>query len=357
MTQESSTVRALTLICVSLLVGAPASAHHSFAKFDRQRSIELEGELVEVRWQNPHVTFELRSRGADGQVQTWQLETNSPGILRRTGVGPGLVAVADRVKVAGNPAVNGSFELNATNMLLPDGRELSLGFGGAPRFSGRTVGDGRAWMVTEGDTTSPELGLFRVWSSTFAGAAVLFNDPARPTPLHYPLTPEARRAVQAFDSVEGSRRLANDCTPKGMPWIMEQPYDIAFERSGDDVVLKLEEFDVARPIRMSWSGNRAAQPFTIQGFSTGVWDGRTLVVTTTNLNSPNFKFEIPASEQASIVERFTPTQAGDRLDYEIVVTDPETFTEPVRLAKYWLSVPGQVLDAYNCGAALSAAGQ
>ena len=171
--------------------------------------------------------------------------------------------------------------------------------------------------------------------------------------LDYPLTPEARRAVQAFDSVAGSQRLANDCTPKGMPWIMEQPYDLAFERSGDDVVLKLEEFDVARRIRMEWKGDRAAQPFTPHGFSTGVWQDRTLVVTTTNLNSPNFKFEIPASDKAEIVERFTPTAAGDRLDYEIVVTDPVTFTEPVKMAKYWLSIPGQVLDAYNCGAPLA----
>jgi hypothetical protein len=352
MINRSRAARAAAVFGVSLLLGVPAAAHHSFAKFDRERSIELEGDLTEVRWQNPHVTFELRARGADGQVQTWELETNSPGILRRTGVGPGLVAVGDRVKVAGNPAVN-SFELNATHMLLPDGRELSLGFGGAPRFAGRTLGDGRAWMVTEGDKTRPELGLFRVWSSTFAGAAVLFNDPARPTPLHYPLTPEARRAVQAFDPVAGSQRLANDCTPKGMPWIMEQPYDIAFEPSGGDIVLKLEEFDVARLIRMNWTGDRAAQPFSLQGFSTGAWDGRTLVVTTTNLSSPNFNFEIPASDQASIVERFTPSEAGDRLDYEIVVTDPVTFTEPVRLAKYWLSLPDQVLDAYNCGAALS----
>ena len=107
-----------------------------------------------------------------------------------------------------------------------------------------------------------------------------------------------------------------------MPWIMEQPYDLAFERSGDDVVLKLEEFDVARRIRMEWNGDRAAQAFTPHGFSTGVWQDRTLVVTTTNLNSPNFKFEIPASDKAEIVERFTPTVAGDRLDYEIVVTDP-----------------------------------
>lgn len=350
---SSAVGAAAALLSVFALVGSPAAAHHSFAKFDLRRSIELEGELVEVRWQNPHVTFKLRGTGPDGQVQTWQLETNSPGILRRAGVGPELVAVGDRVKVAGNPAVNGSAELNATNVLLPDGREMQLGFGGAPRFAGRTVGDARSWMATEGDKSRPELGLFRVWSSTFAGAAVLFNTPDRPTPLSYPLTPAARRAVESFDSVAGSQQLANDCTPKGMPWIMEQPYDIAFERAGDDVVLKLEEFDVARLIRMSFRGERAAQPFSLQGFSTGAWDGRTLVVTTTNLNSPNFKFEIPATEQASIVERFTPTAAGDRLDYEIVVTDPGTFTEPVRLAKYWLSIPGQELDAYNCGAALA----
>ena len=87
-----------------------------------------------MKWQNPHVQFTLRSRGDDGQVQDWRLETNSPGILPRTGVGPELVAVGDRVKVAGNPAVDGSLELNATNMLLPDGREVSLGFGGAAAF-------------------------------------------------------------------------------------------------------------------------------------------------------------------------------------------------------------------------------
>jgi hypothetical protein len=353
--QTCLAARASAVGCVSLLIAAPAAAHHSFAKFDRQRSIELEGQLVEVRWQNPHVLFTLNTRAADGQAQTWHLETASPGILRRTGVGPELVAIGDRVKVAGNPAVDGSFELNATSMLLTDGRELSLAPGIPLRFAGRAVGDGGAWGVRDGDKSRPEAGLFRVWSSTFASAAVLFTDSARPgfTVRDYPLTPEARRAVENFDEVAGSRRLANDCTPKGMPWIMEQPYDLAFERSGDDIVLKLEEFDVQRRIRISWSGDRAAQPFTPHGFSTGVWEDRTLVVTTTNLNSPNFKFEVPASDKAQIVERFTPTAAGDRLDYEIVVTDPVTFTEPVRMSKYWLSVPGQVLDAYNCGAPLA----
>lgn len=333
----------------------PAHAHHSFAKFDLRNSIEIEGEVTDVRWQNPHIRFTVRGSAADGRVQIWNLETNSPGILRRAGIEAGLVAVGDRVKVAGNPAVNGSPEMNATNMLLPDGRELQLNPREPLRFGGRAVGDGAAWAPTTGDSSRPELGLFRVWSSTFANAALLFTDSARPgfTVLDYPLTPQARRAVEAFDPVAGSRRLANDCTPKGMPWIMEQPYDVMFERDGDDILFKLEEFDVVRRIHMSFAGDRAAQPSTLHGFSTGTWDGRTLVVTTTNLNSPNFKFEVPQSDRATIVERFTPSADGAKLDYEIVVTDPVTFTEPVRMAKYWLSISGQAFDAYNCGAALS----
>ena len=76
------------------------------------------------------------------------------------------------------------------------------------------------------------------------------------------------------------------------------------------------------------------------------------MVTTTSLNSPNFKFEITQSDQASLVERFTPSADGARLDYELVVTDPVTFTEPVRIEKYWISIPDQAFDAYNCGAPL-----
>jgi hypothetical protein len=331
-----------------LLAAATVHAHHSFAKFDRQRTVEVEGELIDVRWQNPHVHFTLRGRLGEGPVQDWDLEANSPGILRRMGVTADLVAVGDRVRVSGNPTVNGDAEINAQNMLLGNGSELLLG-PGEPVFSGTTLGDPASWRRSEGDASRPELGLFRIWSSTFASALTLFPDLER---FDYPLTDSAQAFVAAFDREEESRLMAGSCTPKGMPWIMEQPYDLAFERDGDDIVLRLEEYDVARRIHMGFDGDRAAQPFTIHGFSTGEWDGDTLVVTTTNLNSENFKWEIPASEAAHIVERFTPSERGDRLDYELRVTDPNVFTEPVSLTKFWISVPGQALDAYNCGRAL-----
>ena len=343
MIEPKLVARAAALLCVSLLDRSAGDRASQLREVRPAAQHRARGRARRSALAEPARQFTLRSRGADGQEQTWKLETNSPGILRRTGLGPELVAVGDRVKVAGNPAVDGSLELNATNMLLADGREVSLGFGGPPRFAGRAIGDGRAWTVADGDKTRPELGLFRVWSSTFVGGALLFPDMGGRgfTVLDYPLTPEARRAVQAFDSVAGSQRLANDCTPKGMPWIMEQPYDLAFERSGDDVVLKLEEFDVARRVRMEWQGDRAAQAFTPHGFSTGVWQDRTLVVTTHQLELAELQVRDPGERQRpEIVERFTPTTAGDRLDYEIVVTDPGTFTEPVKMAKYWLVDPG-----------------
>jgi hypothetical protein len=340
------TLSALAAIAVVSLVDPRLShAHHSFAKFDNQRTIEVEGEITAVYWRNPHVHLTIRGRSEGGGVQDWDLETSSPGILRRTGINASQVNVGDYVRVAGSPAVDGGPEIFGRNVLLPDGREL-LFSASEPHFSGRGVGGMAAWLVREGDTSRPELGLFRVWSSTAASAMTLFPN------IEYPLTESARESFDNFDRVTESQRMAVSCEPKGMPWIMEQPYDIAVERDGDDIVLRLEEYDVARRIRMDWEGDRASQPYTVHGFSTGEMEGSTLVVTTTNLNSRNFKWEIPASEAARIVERFTPSAAGDRLDYEIVVTDPEVFTEPVRLTKFWLSIPGQVLDAYDCVAGL-----
>ncbi len=85
------------------------------------------------------------------------------------------------------------------------------------------------------------------------------------------------------------------------------------------------------------------------GTSHGRWDGSTLAVTTTAVNWPHFDtVGIPLSEAVRIVEIFTPSAAGDRLDYEMTVTDPATFTEPVTIGKHWVWVPGVEIGNYNC---------
>ena len=49
-----------------------------------------------------------------------------------------------------------------------------------------------------------------------------------------------------------------------------------------------------------------------------------------------------------MIERFMPSADGSRLDYEMVVTDPQTFTKPVTLNKYWILVPEAKVNPYKC---------
>jgi hypothetical protein len=59
---------AASLAIVMTLCGfAPsrAYAHHSGSEYDRGNIIEVEGTLLEVAWQNPHVHFTARSKDDD----------------------------------------------------------------------------------------------------------------------------------------------------------------------------------------------------------------------------------------------------------------------------------------------------
>ena len=57
---------------------------------------------------------------------------------------------------------------------------------------------------------------------------------------------------------------------------------------------------------------------------------------------------IPQSADARFEERFSLSRDGANLDYTIVVSDPETFTEPVLMTKQWVWRPGETVNPYIC---------
>jgi hypothetical protein len=336
-------MRAVFTASIALAVGLPfaAQAHHSFAEFNSQYTIELEGEIVEIRWRNPHVILELEVTEAGGETRIWKLEMESPGMLRRINVGPDILHVGDHVKVAGNPAHGGAYALYAQHFLLPSGEELLTR--GRPLFSEKVVGDPANWVATEGSTAHPELGLFRVWSTTMMSQLVLAADSSASA---NPLTEEGQRAVAAHDPVAAGRTAG--CKHKGVPRIMQQPDDMAFVKDGEDILLQIEEYDTVRRIDMTPDADRAGKPLTTLGYSTGAWEGRTLVVTTTNIAVPDYPHQLPQSEQIETVERFTPTEDGSALSYELVVTDPVYLETPLSFVKVWIALEGAVIDPYEC---------
>jgi hypothetical protein len=49
-----------------------------------------------------------------------------------------------------------------------------------------------------------------------------------------------------------------------------------------------------------------------------------------------------------MTERFSVSDDGSQLEYELTVVDPATFTEPVVLDKQWIWRPGEQVRPYDC---------
>ena len=337
------------ILLAMVIAGVPvaAFAHHSVsASFDTDAVIETSGVVTELSWRNPHPRFQLRSANADGTTEMWSIEMTSLTNLRRAGLNGQLLNVGDDIRVAGNPGRRDSRSMYVENLLLANGEEVVV----EPRAEPRWGNDvrGRDGPSGPGDSSAPELGIFRTWSTPRDQPLLLPEDTAPVFDFdRYPLTAVARASVEGFDRISDSPIL--NCVAKGMPTIMEQPYPLEFVRQGDDIVLRAEEYDTQRLIHMNANATDEGQPRSKLGYSIGRWDGNSLVVRTTRMSWQWFDVVgVPQSEQSVLLERFTPRAHGSRLDYELTVTDPVNFTKPVTVGKFWVWYPQMTVEPFEC---------
>jgi len=119
-----------------------AEAHHSFSVFDMQTNKELEGEVVEFQWTNPHTFLWINVTNADGSKTRWGLEGMSPNFLGRRGWTKRTFEPGDHIKVVIWPLKTGEPGGTLQRATLPDGSEVvnfgggGGGGGGAPRAGG-----------------------------------------------------------------------------------------------------------------------------------------------------------------------------------------------------------------------------
>ncbi len=102
--------------------GGIVNAHHSFAvHYDGDATVTVAGVVAGFRFRNPHGMILLQAEGEGG---TWQIETNSPNILRRRGWSPDSLKTGDQVRITGFPARDGSRSMRVYRIDFSDGREL-----------------------------------------------------------------------------------------------------------------------------------------------------------------------------------------------------------------------------------------
>jgi hypothetical protein len=344
MLNRRTEIRVTALGILGLLpVGIVVAHHAANVYFDVSTVIEVRGVISDLKWQNPHIGFTLESRDENGAEATWMIESNSVSTLRQLGITPDQLEIGALVTVAGWPAKQGGNRMSGNHVLLPDGHELVLRGSGVQHFSEGmderiTVADIEASDV--GDATG--LGLFRVWS-TVAGDP----DQDRLWADSYPLTEAAIAARAAWDPVRDNPAIR--CEPKGIPGIVDPPYPMELIDNGDTIVILQEEFDTVRTIHMNPATTPNSPEASLLGHSVGHWEEETLVVETTQVSWPYFDNRgIPQSEQTRFEERFTVSADGRRLNYTLETTDPQTFTEPVVLDRFWLWRPENQVERYNC---------
>jgi hypothetical protein len=109
--------KALGLASIAVAMYAvPALAHHSFAMFDAEKKITLEGTVKEFQWTNPH-SWILMNVGAD----QWAIEMGAPGGLARQGWVPKTLTPGMKVTATIHPLKDGTHGGQFMAVQLPDG--------------------------------------------------------------------------------------------------------------------------------------------------------------------------------------------------------------------------------------------
>jgi hypothetical protein len=114
----------LTVAAVAALA-APALAHHSFAMFDAQQTVTLEGTVKEFEWVNPHSWLRVMVKdGKSGAPMLWAFELSSPSRLVTMGMRSDSMKSGDVVSVTFHPMRNGSRGGQFLQAVLPDGKKV-----------------------------------------------------------------------------------------------------------------------------------------------------------------------------------------------------------------------------------------
>ena len=308
----------LAIFAICLIAGTslplPVRAHHSFAThYDPTRSIELHGRVVDFSYRSPHSFLYLEAASERGDAVTWEIEMASVPLLRRFGINADTFKVGDQVsanvwpnRVEGNPLVWGQ------GFIAADGRALGE-FPPTPKVDS-------VYLAATG--VERLQGHWRV-------PVPMFD--ATQSPL--PLTRAALAAVQAYDPQESA---ANRCEPNIVPASYHSPYQFAIEINGAEAVIQQEMYSVTRTIPLG-SAPRKSEPTGLFGLATGRIEGDELVVESTGFPASGWGLgtasdelgvgtDIPASDQKTLVERFSVSDDGQTLIVRYRVADPVYLT-------------------------------
>jgi Family of unknown function (DUF6152) len=94
--------------CAFVATSGAVLAHHSFAMFDQENPVELEGVVQEFKFTSPHSYILLEVKGEEGNTAVWNLEGPAPSLLARDGWSSQTLKPKDEVIITIDPLRSGA---------------------------------------------------------------------------------------------------------------------------------------------------------------------------------------------------------------------------------------------------------
>jgi len=341
------------------LAATTASAHHSRANFDLDKTVEYQGTVTRYAWTNPHTGIYVDAKTADGKTIALKIEGNSVATMIRRGWSKDSLKPGDRVVVKGNPDRTHPDFLYFNSIEKAGGAQVGSGFRqasaasvGSKDFTGvwRPIfdmgggagarpaapggaGGAKAASPAAGASAGAKASAGSGGGAAAAGRAVLLGSPQ---PSHYAVTPKGAASYAKFSGKDDPR---NDCVPESLPAaIQTAPYEFQIERheNGDYEIVN-ENYAARRVIHMNQKAPPAGTKRDHDGYSIGHMEGNVLVVDTTLFSPQPWGNDagLDSGEQKHLVERYSLENDGRSLVITYTQTDPEYLAKPVTQTLRW----------------------
>jgi hypothetical protein len=310
-----------------LTLASAAAAHHGVAPhYDTSKPVTLQGTVARFEFINPHSFVHVDVRNAAGVSQTWSCEMSSRSVLSRNGFTADTFKPGESITLEGVAARHKATGCAFRIARFPDGRVLKS----TELFAPTTA--------PAADAPADPTSIVGVWTmkrfavSDYAGQ----------------LNEAGETARAAFDPVTDDPAIYCDPASPVRFWVnVNEPFEIV--RTDDSVVVEHRFMDSRRVVHLDGRPPAASVARSTLGYSTGRFEGKTLVVTTTNFVAATLepRFGVLHTQDLKLTERLSVEPASGDLLISWTIDDPAYFKQPVTQTERFVRSPRDP-EPYAC---------
>ena len=334
--------------CALLLTCAAdaALAHHSFAIYDADNPRQLEGEVREFRWANPH-TWIFLTVAEGNESKVWEIELGPINMLSRQGWTRTSLAAGDRIKVEVHPTHDGTAVGRFIDFEFLDARQSR---GSSDYTQGTITLVPRPQPVAMTDAVARNFN--GIWVN--ANGGIHFDTAVSRDAQQPPLKPEymarwRQRAAAAEAGVSTVDPTA-ECLPAGFPRLLGMVLPSEILQAEHQLNWYAEFGEATLRVYLDGRTPPADPDPSYYGYTTGMWDGNVLTTRTTGLRADTLidTTGVPHSDRLTVTMRMKKV-TPDYLEIDVTLDDPVAFERPWSTVKRYARAPAHYyVQEYAC---------